>query len=37
MCRALADEPPAGPALWRRQAALVASALRADGTPAPPL
>jgi AcrR family transcriptional regulator len=37
MCRALADEPHAGPALWRRQAALVASALRADGTPAPPL
>jgi AcrR family transcriptional regulator len=34
-CRVLDDEHERDPAVWRRYAALVASALRADGTPAP--
>ena len=35
MCRVLADDPVDDPAVWRRYAALVAAALRSDGTPAP--
>jgi AcrR family transcriptional regulator len=35
MCRVLADDQEDDPAAWRRYAALVASAIRTDGTPAP--
>jgi AcrR family transcriptional regulator len=35
LCRILADEQVRDPAVWRRYAALVAAALRADDTPAP--
>ena len=33
--RVLADEHETDPAVWRRYAALVAAAVRTDGTPAP--
>ena len=35
MCRVLADQREDDPAVWRRYAALIAAAVRADGTPAP--
>ncbi|HWT23460.1 MAG TPA: helix-turn-helix domain-containing protein [Solirubrobacteraceae bacterium] len=35
MCRVLVGEEESDPAVWRRYAALVAAAMRADGTPAP--
>jgi AcrR family transcriptional regulator len=35
MCRVLAEAREDDPAVWRRYAALIAAALRADGTPAP--
>jgi AcrR family transcriptional regulator len=34
-CRVLAEDRVDDPAVWRRYAALVAAALRSDGTPAP--
>jgi hypothetical protein len=34
-CRILVEDRIEDPAVWRRYAALVAAALRSDGTPAP--